>query len=83
VIILNLKRIVNEAWDLDDMDINKLSRYMRCLLRYACAEGGAIAEGLLDQVRDLAYNAQKVGLDLISCVQRLIVSCADRKAIPS
>ncbi len=61
VTVLNLKRIVNAAWALEDFDVTKLSRYMRCLFQYALPQGINVAEDLLDQIYTLAQEALEVG----------------------
>jgi hypothetical protein len=60
VTILNLKRIVNAAWELEDLDTAKLSRYMRCLFQYALPHGNNVTENLLDQIYKLAQEASEV-----------------------
>jgi hypothetical protein len=60
VTILNLKRIVNAAWKLEDFDTAKLSRYMRCLFQYALPHGNNVTEDLLDQIYKLAQEASEV-----------------------
>jgi hypothetical protein len=59
-VVPTLKRIVNAAWKVENFDIIKLSRYMRCVFQYALPEGGQIAEGLLNQAYELAQEASQV-----------------------
>jgi len=59
VTITTLKTIVNIAWGLENFNTIKLSRYMRCLFQYALPQGDSIAESLLDQVQNLALEAQE------------------------
>lgn len=65
VVVPTLKRIVNAAWEVENFDIMKLSRYMRCVFQYALPEGGQIAEGLLDQAYELAQEATQVKNDFL------------------
>jgi hypothetical protein len=60
VVIPNLKRIVNEAWELENFDILKLSRYMRCLFQYTLPHGDSVGEELLDQIYKLAQETAEV-----------------------
>lgn len=60
VVITTLKKIVNAAWGLENFDITKLSRYMRCLFQYALPQDDTIADQLLDQIHGIAQTAMEV-----------------------
>ncbi|RDL39259.1 uncharacterized protein BP5553_03599 [Venustampulla echinocandica] len=60
VLIVNLKRIINEACSLDAMDNSKLAKYMRCLFQIALSDNAGVAEQLLDQIRDLAEESRDI-----------------------
>lgn len=60
VVITTLKKIVNAAWGLENFDIVKLSRYMRCLFQYALPQNDTIADQLLDQIHGIAQSAMEV-----------------------
>jgi hypothetical protein len=55
-----LKKIVNEAWGLDTMDVPKLAKYMRCLFQIAMLDNMEVAEQLLDQAHEQAKEAAEV-----------------------
>ena len=55
-----LKKIVNEAWGLDTMDVPKLAKYMRCLFQIAMLDNMEVAEQLLDQAHEQAEEAAEV-----------------------
>jgi ribosomal protein L7/L12 len=55
-----LKKIVNEAWGLDIMDVPKLAKYMRCLLQVAMLDNMEVADQLLDQAVEQAAEAAEV-----------------------
>ena len=59
-LILVLKQIVNKAWELESLDSTKLAKYMRCLFQVAMTDSPKIAEGLLEQVKNLAKDASEV-----------------------
>jgi hypothetical protein len=60
VVVPTLKRIANEAWSLDNFDTIKLSRYMRCLFKFALPGADDVAEDILDQIKDAAGRAAEV-----------------------
>jgi tetratricopeptide (TPR) repeat protein len=66
VVVQTLKTIVNGAWEVEEFDITKLAKYMRCLFQYALPEGGPIAEDLLDQVVNLAKESSEVRITSFS-----------------
>ncbi|CAG8979159.1 hypothetical protein HYALB_00000293 [Hymenoscyphus albidus] len=59
VLVFNLKKIVNEAWGLENMDITSLAKYMRCLFQIAQSDNVEIAEQLLGQIADQAQEASE------------------------
>lgn len=60
VLVFNLKKILNEAWDLESMDVMALAKYMRCLFQIAQSENVQVAEELLDQIATQAAEAHQV-----------------------
>jgi hypothetical protein len=60
VLVSVLKKIVNEAWGLDTMDVPKLAKYMRCLFQIAMLDNMEVAEQLLDQAHEQAEEAAEV-----------------------
>ncbi|TGO41094.1 hypothetical protein BHYA_0027g00390 [Botrytis hyacinthi] len=60
VLIMTLKKITNKAWEMEEFDTIKLSKYMRCLFQAAMGSDDKIAEGLIDQVCMLAADAAEV-----------------------
>jgi hypothetical protein len=60
VLIKTLKQIVNRAWDLESLDSTGLAKYMRCLFQVALTDLPEVAEGLLDQMCDLAADLSEV-----------------------
>lgn len=63
--IATLKKIINEAWGLESLDITKLAKYMRCLFQIAVSDNPGIAEQLLDQVHNHAEEASEVPIKRI------------------
>jgi hypothetical protein len=61
VLISTMKTIINSVWSLDMMDTKKLARYMRCLFQVALSGNGEVADQLLDQVLNIAADAEDVG----------------------
>ncbi|KAA6414480.1 MAG: hypothetical protein FRX48_01229 [Lasallia pustulata] len=55
--ITTLQQIINVTWRLQGIDIAKLSRWIRCLVRLAIPSTPDIAEHLLDQAITLAKDA--------------------------
>lgn len=60
VLVTSLKKVVNEAWGLDTVDVPKLAKYMRCLFQLAMLDNVEVAEGLLDSVHEQAREAAEV-----------------------
>jgi hypothetical protein len=57
-----MKRIVNAAWKLQELDFNRLAKYMRCLFQLTLSNNSAFGEELLDQIQDYAEQAAEVCL---------------------
>ncbi|MCJ1227176.1 hypothetical protein MMC12_003831 [Toensbergia leucococca] len=57
-IIVTLQHIFNMTWRLDTSDIEKLSRWIRCLFSLALVSKIEMAEHLLDQVLVVAVDAR-------------------------
>lgn len=55
--ITRLQQIVNLGWQ---NDIDKLSRWIRCLFALALTTNMEVAEQLLDQVADIAKEVKRV-----------------------
>ncbi len=75
-----MKKIINAAWDLESLDINKLAKYMRCLFQVAMTDNMSVAEELLDQVEAHAADCAEVRYLTLTVEQKLILE--DRPAIP-
>lgn len=56
VLVPRLKNIVNVAWELDDFDMAKLSRYMRVLFQQAIQHGGSAVD-LLESIESHAAES--------------------------
>ncbi len=65
VLVTTLKKVVNEAWGLDTMDVPKLAKYMRCLFQVAMLDNMEVAEQLIDQVHEQAQEATEVSFPLL------------------
>ncbi|KAI9055545.1 hypothetical protein LZ554_000492 [Drepanopeziza brunnea f. sp. 'monogermtubi'] len=52
-----LKKIINETWGMDSLDVPKLAKYIRCLFQITISEDVEVAEQLLDQVCGYASEA--------------------------
>ncbi|KAL8759175.1 MAG: hypothetical protein Q9199_000933 [Rusavskia elegans] len=59
VIIATLQQIVNRVWSRDIENIERLARWIRCLLSLALSFNVEMAENLIDQVVSIAWSAQK------------------------
>jgi len=55
-----MKSIINSAWELENMDVPKLAKYMRCLFQVAISDHVDVAEQLLEQVYAQAVEASEV-----------------------
>lgn len=55
-----MKKIINEAWSLDELDSVRLAKYMRCLFQIALSDDIEAAEQLLDQIQDHTEQAAEV-----------------------
>lgn len=58
--ITNLQQIINATLNRDSSDVQKLSRWIRCLFNLALTSNVETAEQLLDQVAAIAKNAKQV-----------------------
>ena len=72
VLIIALKKIVNEAWTLNSMDGAKLAKYMRCLFQIALSGNPNIAEELLDSIHQLADEASEVAIRMPRLIERTL-----------
>ncbi len=66
VLINTLKKIINEAWGLESLNITKLAKYMRCLFQITISDNSVIAEQLLDQIHNHAEQAAEVWYPFLS-----------------
>ena len=64
MLITILKKIANESWSLDSLDITKLAKYMRCLFQVALSDNPLVAEQLLDQIYYVAEESSKVAVQI-------------------
>ena len=55
-----VQQIINATWQLEANEVEKLSRWIRCLFSLALTCKIDLAEHLLDQVSELAANTSKV-----------------------
>ena len=58
--VQTMKKIVNQAWELETLDIVKLTKYMRCLFQISLSGSPEVAEQLLEQAHALAEDAAEV-----------------------
>ncbi len=68
VLVTVLKIIINEAWNLQSLDIGKLAKYMRCLFQVALSSDTEIAEQLLDGVGTHAQEAEHVSSSILPII---------------
>ncbi|KAL8757342.1 MAG: hypothetical protein Q9184_004228 [Pyrenodesmia sp. 2 TL-2023] len=59
VLIATLQQVVNKVWQPDNGDINRLARWIRCLLSLALSSNIEMAENIVDQVISIAENAKE------------------------
>ena len=64
MLVATLKKIINQAWELDSFDGVRLAKYMRCLFQVALSENPHVAESLLSQIEHLAKEASDVSYQL-------------------
>lgn len=55
-----MKKIINAAWCLEELDFIRLAKYMRCLFQVALSDNTEVAEELLDQIQDHTEQASEV-----------------------
>ena len=55
-----MKKIVNEAWSLEEVDSVRLAKYMRCMFQLALSDNTEVAEQLLDQIQDHTEQTAEV-----------------------
>lgn len=60
-----MKRIINAAWKLQEFDLIRLAKYMRCLFQLTLSNNSAIGEELLNQIQDYTEQAAEVCYSLI------------------
>lgn len=68
-----LKKIINEAWGLEELDTIKLAKYMRCLFQIAISDNPVIAEELLEQIQNHAEEAAEVNVALAHLMAQLTI----------
>ena len=56
------QQLINKVWQLDSRDVDRLARWIRCLLSLAFSSNAAMAENIVDQVISIAENAKAVCL---------------------
>ena len=59
VIVKSLQQIVNATWQIEGRDVEKLSRWIRCLVSQALSSDKKTVEKLLDQVLTIVETADK------------------------
>ena len=62
VTITTLQHIINVTWHCENCDIEKLSRWIRCLFNIAQTSDNDTAEQLLDEVASIVENTKEVGV---------------------
>lgn len=63
-----MKKIINEAWSLEELDSVRLAKYMRCLFQIALSDDIEAAEQLLNQIQDLTEQAAEVRIRAHCCL---------------
>ncbi|KAK0108931.1 hypothetical protein ONS96_002768 [Cadophora gregata f. sp. sojae] len=59
VLVQTIKRIINEMWGMDQFDIVKLAKYLRCLVQITISDNMDIAVELLDQAHRFAEESEE------------------------
>ena len=59
VILKSLQKIVNATWQIENINIEKLSRWIRCLTSQALSSDANTAENILDQAVIIVENVSK------------------------
>ncbi|KAL8890671.1 MAG: hypothetical protein Q9215_002179 [Flavoplaca cf. flavocitrina] len=59
IMIATLQQIVNRVWSRDSNNVERLARWIRCLLSLALTSNVEMAEHLIDQVISIARTAQE------------------------
>lgn len=65
-----MKKVINAAWSLEEVDLDRLAKYTRCLFQIAIVDNQVIAEELLDQVQSHAEEASQVSLEPVQSIAR-------------
>ena len=60
-----LRRIVNEIWLLERFEVDKLAKYMRCLLQTTLASDADLPLRVVEEVIHLAREASQVCLGTV------------------
>jgi len=60
VMITTLQQIINAAWHKAIQSVEKLARWIRCLITLAVTSNVEMAEQLLDQVESIVQESRKV-----------------------
>ncbi|KAL8960327.1 MAG: hypothetical protein Q9193_002951 [Seirophora villosa] len=63
IAIATLQQIVNKVWQPESEDVDRLARWIRCLLSLALSSNVELAENIVDQVISIAMNAKEVGFN--------------------
>lgn len=72
VMITTLQQIINAAWHKAIHSVEKLARWIRCLITLAVTSNVELAEQLLDQIESIVQEARKVRDVLCTCLIPLI-----------
>jgi hypothetical protein len=78
-----MKKIINEAWGLEELDFVRLAKYMRCLFQVAISDNSEIAEQLLDQVHEHAEQASEVSRHCPYLLYRLLIIPQTNQCYPT
>lgn len=81
VLVQTIKKIINEMWGMELVDIAKLAKYLRCLIHITISDSMDIAGTLLDQAHQYAKAASEVDIE-IPFVDGHTKHFTDRAAIP-
>lgn len=65
--------IINEIYELQDFDGEKLAKYIRCMVQAVLPLDDALALQLIDQALQIAREGQQVGVFLLPLCERRVV----------
>lgn len=60
MLVHTIKKIINATWGMDEVNVEKLAKYLRCLIHLTITDNIDIAGPLLDQAYAYADAASEV-----------------------